>query len=178
MSIESSANLNQPAKTLAKLKSKLPSSSALLSLCAIATVVIFVALPSLRSFAMNQNEIDAVRVIEALRQSALESQEHGFGQSEEFVRLHSDLEHRFGDLEYLPELNLMRAHGYLFGLSQEAGEPVFTAWPWAFGRTGRSVFRVAPKGRVLACANAQGLWSGSRPNQTVQSLSNWHELRH
>ncbi|MFT5285480.1 MAG: hypothetical protein ACI8TQ_001645 [Planctomycetota bacterium] len=169
--------MSKPGNALSKLRSKLPSTSALLSLSAIGLVVFMVGLPSLRNFAIKQNEIDALRVVVALGKASFSPASNASTALADLLVQHPDLKHRFGDLEYLDEFGLLRAHGYLFELTDIDGNLSLTAWPWSHQRTGRSAFRYRPDGKILANVNDRGLWSGCRPTSEARALRTWQELR-
>ena len=142
--------------------SKRPSTSALVSLAAIGLVVLLVALPSLRGLALRENETDAVRLIRALGAACLESPESNELNIGALFSATPALQHRFGDLEHLPEHAVLRTHGYLFDLVQTDDGPTLRAWPWSHGRTGHTAFALSLGGKILGHPNSEGSWSGTR----------------
>jgi len=70
------------------------------------------------------------------------------------------MEPRTDDMEWLDGGRVLRRHGYLFELSSAGAAPVLRAWPWAYGKSGRSAFVAEPGGEVRRHANAEGGWSG------------------
>ncbi len=158
--------------------SKRPSPSALLSLVAIGIVIILVALPSLRGFALHENEADAVRVLRALGHASREQTEPTELSIGQLFSGNPELQHRFGDLEYLEDFELLRTHGYLFDLVVGEDGPTLRAWPWAFGRTGRTAFCQTADGVMLGHANENGAWSGTSAVTSGAALeASWRKLR-
>jgi len=144
-----------------KVSSKRPSTSALISLAAIGLVVLLVALPSLRGFALRENETDAIRLIRALGSACLDTPGSETLTIGELLVANPALQHRFGDLEHLSEHAVLRTHGYLFDLVPTDEGPTLRAWPWSHGRTGHAAFALTPGGDILGHPNSEGAWSGT-----------------
>jgi hypothetical protein len=158
---------------------RLPSAVSTLSLCSIGVVVLLVSLPSLRGLALRQNESDAVRVVRALGRASLATAGARARSIGELFRANPELEHRFGDLEYLEGPRLLRAHGYLFDLSRGPDGPTVRAWPWAWGRTGFAAFVHTAAGELLGHPNSEGTWNGcaDAPCASRALPSGWREMR-
>jgi hypothetical protein len=117
-------------------------------LAAIAVVIVLVSLPRLRSFALRENESDAVyllRVVgENLRAGTVEAADAAPPNLVELLRNDADLERRLQDCHDLGEGRVVR-HGYLFeAYEPEPGCWALRAWPYRHGQTGRRAFAWFP----------------------------------
>ncbi len=153
------------------------------SLAAIGVVVALVSLPSLRGFALRQNQSDALRLVHALAAAVAADPLAGANPSlSGLLERNAALRHRFNDLELvtLPGSGeRLRCHGYLFDLAPASSGWTARAWPWSHGRTGRAAFVVTPSGRLFGHANATPRWSGpDRPPPPPWSAeAGWIPLR-
>ncbi len=128
-----------------------------LTLTAIGLVVVLVALPGLRRFALHENETDAVRM---LRLIAAEPEVRGDGGLGQILAPGSALERRLGDIEILPD-GRVRRHGYLFDRAHTSQDGVvLRAWPWEHGHTGIGAFLCFDDRGVLGDANGDGRYAG------------------
>ena len=146
---------------------------ALASLVAVGVVVALVSLPSLRSFALRQNEADAMHIGRALALAAADCEAPLDGTPLDAATVLAEvpeLRHRFGDLEAI-EGGRLRCHGYLFELVVEDGRRQVRAWPWAHGRTGFAAFAVDERGALWGSPNEAGALSGAAP-----SAADWPSL--
>jgi hypothetical protein len=124
-------------------------------------VVGLVTLPRLRSFALRENERDAMRMLRVLAsQPAPTAGSHGSRDLAALVAHDKALARRLEDLELLADGRLRR-HGYLFDLTMlRPGEPMLRAWPIVHGQTGRGAFVWTPQRGLLAADNQGGRFSG------------------
>lgn len=167
------------------------------TLAAIGLVVVLVALPGLRRFALRENETDAVRMlrlisIEAGAPGELHTAREPGGllaantPAQPFatrdLRLvlapGSALQRRLGDIEILAD-GRVRRHGYLFDWTETpSGNGVLRAWPWEHGHTGIGAFLLFPEFGVLGDANPDGRYSGpdKPPPAGARSDPRWVSL--
>jgi hypothetical protein len=142
-----------------------------LTLFLIGLVVVLVSLPRLRRFALRENELDAIALLEDLGHDMSEFGE-GLPASGIVALLASNPRHedRFEDLEVLPG-GLLRRHGYLFDAEERApGVWVLRAWPWGYGHTGLGSFVFSPGEGLLGNENAGGLCDGpGRPPDSEEA---------
>lgn len=137
-----------------------------LTLAAIGVVVVVVTLPVLRGFGVRENERDALRMLRVLAAEPAPGSAAGAAARARPGSLaalaHSDpvLHRRLEDLEALPDGRLRR-HGYLFDVSELAGEPMLRAWPWEHAQTGRGAFVWTPRRGLLGHPNGDGRYSGA-----------------
>jgi len=100
-------------------------------LLAVGLVVVVVSLPLLRSLALKENELDAMRALDLMGREvfARESAPSTVG---ELIRGDRDLSTRLPDTRLLEGGRVMFHHGYLFDLvPTENGGRVLRAWPLA-----------------------------------------------
>ena len=156
-----------------------------ITLVAVASVVLLVSLPCLRDFAVRENERDARRLLPVLSKLVHRSDQDfadAFGPTarsapdpaslraaadpalatllDRVPRLHSSLP----DIRVEPDGRTLRHHGYVFRLGEagpDGARPV-VAWPVDHGRTGLRCFAYAPGLGLLEHANAAGLYSADR----------------
>ncbi len=167
----------------------------LVTLLAIAAVLVTVSVPRLRGFALQANERDALATSRLLAR-ALQRVELGPDASIRQLVEEAQLGRLLDDAEYLQAGSLLRRHGYLFRLTQappplhltgsgrtvlagEAPDPacVILAWPWDSGRTGGSALAVFPAGPALGCANEGGRWSGPELGSLLDRGRGWDDWR-
>jgi hypothetical protein len=146
-----------------------------LTLTAIGLVVVLVALPGLRRFALRENESDAIRMLAVLSAEAAALGEGGLGQ---ILAPGSALERRLGDVEILPD-GRVRRHGYLFDQARTSADGlVLRAWPWEHGHTGIGAFLCFDGRGVVGDANDDGRYDGpDRPPPVSSRLdARWVSL--
>ena len=131
------------------------------TIVAIVLVVVLVSIPTLRAFALRENEIDAMRTLRLLA-----AQPAPAGVPAErcdlawLVAHDASLRRRLEDLEFV-EGGLLRRHGYLFDLTRlQPGEPMLRAWPWSHGTTGRGAYVWTPQRGLLGFPNREGVFAG------------------
>jgi hypothetical protein len=133
----------------------------ILTIGAIALVVVLVSIPRLRAFAVRANELDAVHMLRSLSAHPAPA---GRASAEwdlaAIVGSDAALKRRLEDLECLDDGRLRR-HGYLFDMTLlRPGEPMLRAWPWQQGQTGCSAFVWTPQRGLLGVSNTDGRFSG------------------
>ncbi len=138
------------------------------TLAAIGLVVVLVALPGLRRFALRENETDAVRMLQLVASETAVNEERGLAH---LFAPDSALQRRLGDVEVLAD-GRVRRHGYLFDRARTSqGEIVLRAWPWEHGHTGIGAFLCIDERGVLGDANGDGRYSGpDRPPPVASRL--------
>ncbi len=153
-----------------------------LTLFLIGLVVVLVSLPRLRRFALRENELDAIALLEDLGHDMPELGE-GLPASGIVALLASNPRHedRFEDLEVLPG-GLLRRHGYLFDAEEaQPGRWVLRAWPWGYGHTGLGSFVFWPGEGLLGNENTGGACDGpGRPPRAGEAhggQAGWCVLR-
>lgn len=146
----------------------------------VALVVVLVSLPLLRSVAIKENEMDAVRALNLLGREvfAAETTIKTFGA---LLDPEAPLGRRLPDTRLVDDGRLMFHHGYLFEIvTLEAGEHQLRAWPLAHGETGLGAFRCAGPGEVLGHPNSTARWSGvnATPMEDLSGASNegWRRI--
>jgi len=147
-----------------------------LTLAAVALVVLLVSLPRLEDLAIRENEDDAARL--ALRLAVL-AEDGGPAPVESLLASAPDLAQRLDDVEMLSEGRVLRRHGYLFEvLPGEGPAESLRIWPWEYGRTGRVAFVWTPEGGLLVHANAAASWTGpGGPPPASHAGSGWCDVR-
>ncbi|MFM7282165.1 MAG: hypothetical protein ACKO32_10340 [Planctomycetia bacterium] len=144
-----------------------------LTLLLIGLVVMLVSLPRLRHFALRENELDAVAMLNALGEDMSEySEALPDGGVAALLAANSRHEDRFEDIEVLPDMRLRR-HGYLFdAVEPQPGQWVLRAWPWEQGRTGLGAFVYTPAHGLLGHANPDAQFEGEQsPPAVLPALS-------
>ncbi len=134
----------------------------LLSACSVAAVVVAVAivsLPSLRAFAVRENEEDAARLVATLCARARVEPEADL---RALARLDGRPRERVADAAWNAEQRLLSCHGYLFDLARNPsdGAPLVAAWPLSFGSSGRRAFVCLAASNALTHANEDGRYHG------------------
>ena len=134
-----------------------------LTLSAVLLVVVLVSLPRLHAFALRENEVDAMRLLERAGK-ILDGGESLKGIGDLAGR--KELEGHLGDAIWPGEGALLMRHGYCFDLlladgSHGEARPIcLRAWPQRIGETGIAAF-ARPSGSVLlGHRNDAKLWSG------------------
>jgi hypothetical protein len=142
-----------------------------LTLFLIGLVVVLVSLPRLRRFALRENELDAIALLEDLGHDMAEFGE-GLPAGGIVALLATNPRHedRFEDLEVLPG-GVLRRHGYLFDAQESRpGRWVLRAWPWGYGHTGLGSFVFSPAEGLIGNENASGQCDGpGRPPDTGEA---------
>ena len=141
------------------------SSSSKLVLGAVAAVLLFVSLSRLHIFAVHENERDAVKLLRSLGPRAVEAAGAvlpSAGLPSAQVLLSDEIaSERLADVGWVEDGQVLRRHGYLFGLRQAVdGTWCLMAWPWKQGRTGKAAFVFHPTLGVRGHPNSEGVWSG------------------
>jgi hypothetical protein len=153
-----------------------------LTLCAVALVVLLVSLPRLQDLAVRENESDARWLAGRLAELG---QRSGAPPGDIRALLDSQpaLTRLLDDAEYLEGGRLLRRHGYLFELVADAGArgecsiQAVRAWPWRFERTGRRAYLWRCGEPLRAHENPGGLWSGPcGAPQVVTLAEGWRAL--
>jgi hypothetical protein len=153
-----------------------------LTLCAVAVVVLLVSLPRLQDLAVRENEGDARWLTERLGElgGTLEGAPHDI---RGLLEAQPTLTRLLDDAEYLEDGRLLRRHGYLFevvgadGASAGCGLSAVRAWPWRYERTGRQAYLWRCGEPLRAHDNALGHWSGlQRPPEVAAVAAGWESL--
>jgi len=165
---------------------------ALLTMLAIVSVVVFVSVPRLRSFALHENESDARYIAGLLAAQLAQRSPAELAASELRIQdLASTplVARALSDGDYLEHGGLLRRHGFLFRVVQVEGaeghparpkgtvlagqRPVFAiqAWPWRHGRTGSATLLATDNGLIFRHPNHAGTWNG--PLESKPRLSSW-----
>ncbi len=173
------------ATRLGRLLERVPSADRL-TIAALLLVVGVVSIPLLRTHALRQNELDALRSLAQLAAPLEAFARAGRTPATigHLLELEPDLARRLIDAEVLDGGRLLRRHGYLFDLAPAlphgaAPGPVLRAWPWNRGRTGLGAFVQAPSGEILGHPNRDGRWSGPNPPPRAddRASDDWRRLR-
>lgn len=146
-----------------------------LTLFAIGVVVLLVSITRVRSLALRENELDAMRLLRTLAaQPAPPGADAHRDTLAASVARDVAFHRRIDDLELLPDGRLRR-HGYLFDRASLApGEPMLRAWPWKHGESGLGAFVWTPQRGCLGFANEEGGFSGpERPPQATDVDRRW-----
>lgn len=150
-----------------------------LTLCAVALVVLLVSLPRLADLAVRENEGDARWLTERLGERCA-TVEVAPRDVRALLEGQPTLTRLLDDAEYLEGGRLLRRHGYLFelvaadGPSGDCGVAAVRAWPWRFERTGRQAYLWRCGEPLRTHDNAHGRWSGpERPPGVVAVADGW-----
>jgi hypothetical protein len=153
-----------------------------LTLCAVALVVLLVSLPRLQDLAVRENEGDARWLTARLGElgGTLEGAPRDI---RGLLETQPTLTRLLDDAEYLEGGRLLRRHGYLFevvaadGAGAHCGLSAVRAWPWRYERTGRQAYLWRCGEPLRAHDNALGRWSGlQRPPETAAPADGWESL--
>jgi hypothetical protein len=147
----------------------------MLTIGAIAIVVVLVTIPRLRAFAVRANELDAMHMLRALSaQPAPNGRANAGFDLSAIVAQDAALKRRLEDLECLED-GRVRRHGYLFDMTLlRPGEPMLRAWPWNQGQTGCSAFVWTPQRGLLGVPNTDGRYSGpDHPPRAAAIGADW-----
>lgn len=163
--------------------SRVPSADRL-TIAALLLVVAVVSIPLLRTHALRQNELDALRSLAVLALPLHAGDAATPRTVGQLLEHRPDILRRLTDAELLDEGRLLRRHGYLFDIAAplagtfEGGAPVLRAWPWSHGRTGLGAFVLVTPGEVLAHPNRESNWSGlaAPPRPLPGRLEGWRKL--
>jgi hypothetical protein len=150
-----------------------------LTLAAVALVVLLVSLPRLRDLALRENESDALWLTQQLAELAGEREPQSV---QALLEGAPDLRRQIDDAEYLEGGRLLRRHGYAFEVlarsGTEGGAPAVRAWPWHAGRTGATAFVWTASRGLVGNANREGRFSGERaPPPETDGAAGWHPVR-
>ncbi|MFT7671543.1 MAG: hypothetical protein ACI8X5_004264 [Planctomycetota bacterium] len=140
-----------------------------LLMAAVGVVVALVTLPLLRSLALKENEIDALRALDFLGREVYAAENSALTVGD--LVESGELAIRMPDTRLLEGGRVMFHHGYLFDLvPTEDGGRVLRAWPWAHGKTGLGAFWCDAPGILHGHPNSRAMWSGeaSAPNPSTQ----------
>lgn len=154
-----------------------------LTLFLIGLVVVLLSLPRLRRFALRENELDAIALLQTLGADMPEcGQGLSAGGLAGLLAANPRHENRFEDLELLPDGRLRR-HGYLFDAQEtRPGQWVLRGWPWEHGHTGLGAFVFSPALGMLGNANETGASDGPNHPPGLPELGEraggWRSLPH
>lgn len=173
------------------------STSGVLSLSAIAMVVVLVSLPRLRSFALRENEADAIHLLRTVAESwhATPVEARGLGTGAlraaaadsggfapdlaELLRSDHELERRLENCHDLGQGRILR-HGYLVeGFELAPGSWALRAWPYRYGQTGRRAFVWIPDQGFSEHLNSDAAFDGPDrpPLGPVSAAAGWRRVR-
>jgi hypothetical protein len=147
----------------------------LLTLAAVALVVLLVSLPCLRDFAVRENQRDAQSLLSKLASIVTLAAARDPAAPIDLASLlaaRPALAQRLPDAEVGPDA-LLRHHGYLFAARRDpTGGVALCAWPLDHGRTGLHAYLYLA-GRGLYAHPNGGRWSGEvepAPSELVPSV--------
>lgn len=143
-------------------------------------LVVLVTLPRLRSLAIHENELDALRTLDVLGGEVFAAEG---ARPERLGELFADasddaalLERRLADTRVLDDGRLLLRYGYLFELVEGPRGPGVRAWPVEQGRTGQGAFWLGADLSLCGDANREARWSGpSRPPSPAE-VGDWRAL--
>lgn len=169
----------------ARLRRRLPGVDRL-TLVAVAALVVLVTLPRLRSIALRENELDAIRTLQLLAGELSDLRAPEALAAERAPRSvagllagNPALARRLPDVDVL-DGGRLRRHGYLFELvTDRDGRPGLRAWPCAHGATGLGAFLFAPGEGLLGNPNEAARFSGPErpPGLDLSDPSGWRSIR-
>jgi len=156
--------------------------SGVLTLAAISVVIVLVSLPRLRSFALRENESDAVYLLRVVGESLQASTVEAGPPAVDLVGLlrhEPELERKLQNCHDLGDGVVVR-HGYLFeGYEPEPGRWALRAWPYRHGQTGRRAFVWFPDVGLRVHANRDARFDGpdAPPSDETTAGAGWREAR-
>lgn len=133
-------------------------------------LVVLVTLPRLRSLAIHENEIDALRTLGVLGGEVFAAANASPDRLGELFTEESGLQRRLADTRVLDDGRLLLRYGYLFELVESQNVRGVRAWPVEHGRTGNGAFWLDAELGLLGSANREARWSGvERPPSPVDA---------
>lgn len=142
-------------------------------------LVVLVTLPRLRSLAIHENELDALRTLDILGGEVFAAEGARperlgelFGESEESALLGR----RLADTRVLEDGRVLLRYGYLFELVEGPQGPGVRAWPVEQGRTGQGAFWLGADLSLCGDANREARWSGPARPPSPTDVRAWREL--
>lgn len=153
-----------------------------LTLGAVALVVLLVSLPRLQDLAVRENEGDA-RWLTARLGELVTELEQAPGDIRVLLQGQPTLTRQLDDAEFLDGGRLLRRHGYLFELVATGDAPAgcgvaaVRAWPWDFQRTGRQAYLWRCGEPLRTHDNVEERWSGrQRPPDALALADGWRSI--
>lgn len=142
----------------------------------IVLLVILVTLPRLRSLAIHENEIDALRTLGVLGGQVFAAESAVPDRLGDLFTADSGLERRLADTRVLEDGRVLLRYGYLFELVEsDAGRGV-RAWPVELGRTGQGAFWLDAQLGLTGTPNREERWSGIDRRPSASDTRNWTAL--
>jgi hypothetical protein len=151
----------------------------LLTLAAVALVVLLVSLPCLRDFAVRENERDAQRLLPKLAAVAARAAAREPEAPLDLAALLAErpaLARRLPDAAAGAEALTLLNHGYVFDARRDpSGGVAVCAWPLDHGRTGLNAFLYVEGRGLFARAGGAG-WSGAPSAEELGPSGGWVAL--
>jgi len=139
-------------------------------------LVVLVTLPHLRSLAIHENEIDALRTLGVLGGEAFAAESAPPARLGELFTPESGLERRLADTHVLEDGRLLLRYGYLFELVEGQDGRGVRAWPVEHGRTGHGAFWLDADRGLHGSSNREARWSGVERPPTPADARAWSAL--
>jgi hypothetical protein len=142
----------------------------------IVLLVVLVTLPRLRSLAIHENEIDALRTLGVLGGEVFASESAPPDRLGQLFTPDSGLERRLADTRVLEDGRLLLRYGYLFELVGGQGGRGVRAWPVEHGRTGHGAFWLDAERGLHGSSNREARWSGVERPPAPSEAREWNTL--
>ena len=139
-------------------------------------LVVLVTLPRLRSMAIHENELDALRTLGVLGGEVFAADAERPARLGELFAKDEDLDRRLADTDVLDEGRLLVRYGYLFELVEGPEGPGVRAWPVERGRTGQGAFWLDHRLGLHGDANRATRWSGPERPPSADEAAAWRAL--
>jgi len=139
-------------------------------------LVVLVTLPRLRSMAIQENELDAMRTLGVLGGEVFAAEKASPERLGQLFEGESALDRRLADTRVTADGRLLERYGYLFELVESEDGPCLRAWPVEEGRTGQGAFWLDADLGLRGDANQGSQWSGLEKPPTPSDARTWNAL--
>lgn len=139
-------------------------------------LVVLVTLPRLRSLAIHENEMDALRTLGVLGGEVFAAESAAPDRLGALFTPESGLERRLADTRVLEDGRLLVRYGYLFELVDDRTGRGVRAWPVEHGRTGQGAFWLDAERGLHGSSNREARWSGVERPPAPADVRAWNPL--
>lgn len=139
-------------------------------------LVVLVTLPRLRSLAIHENEMDALRTLGVLGGEVFAAEVAAPDRLGALFTPESGLERRLADTRVLEDGRVLLRYGYLFELVEDQSGLGVRAWPVEHGRTGQGAFWLDAQRELHGSSNREARWSGVARPPAPSEVRSWRAL--